>query len=310
MDETSCKICRNLCQYRPVNFDGYDIDCARCGQFEISGTAAALLKKYPEPTNYVDLSLERAKLSGWIRERNDLRDRPKIMSDDVDRIIALPQKSLLRRAESFLIKATRRTRILGAPIDIGDPEMIATVYGRNKDELNYIVRLLVDKNWIDLISSGDEIIITPDGYIHAEEIGHRFQPSQIGFVAMWFANEMQMTYEQGLAEGIRDAGYEPRRVDSVEHNNKIDDEIISQIRRSRFVVADFTGHRGGVYFEAGFALGLNFPVIWTCRENDLENIHFDTRQYAFIVWKTAEELRQRLAKRIEATIGHGPLSRL
>ena len=34
------------------------------------------------------------------------------------------------------------------------------------------------------------------------------------------------------------------------------DRIIAQIRASKFVVADFTRNRGGVYYEAGFALGL------------------------------------------------------
>lgn len=38
--------------------------------------------------------------------------------------------------------------------------------------------------------------------------------------------------------------------------NRIDDEIIGRIRASRFIVADFTGHRPGVYFEAGMMLGL------------------------------------------------------
>ena len=31
---------------------------------------------------------------------------------------------------------------------------------------------------------------------------------------------------------------------------------MAEIRRSRFVVADYTGQVNGVYFEAGFALGL------------------------------------------------------
>jgi len=35
----------------------------------------------------------------------------------------------------------------------------------------------------------------------------------------------------------------------------------------RFIVADFTGQRGGVYFEAGYALGLRKPVIWTCKRD-------------------------------------------
>ncbi len=109
------------------------------------------------------------------------------------------------------------------------------------------------------------------------------------------------------------SGYRPVRIDGKDHNNKIDDEIIAEIRRSRFVVADFThgksGHRGGVYFEAGFAKGLNLAVIFTCREDLINEVHFDTRQYNHIVW-TADNLddfKKRLSQRISATLGDGPL---
>jgi nucleoside 2-deoxyribosyltransferase len=78
--------------------------------------------------------------------------------------------------------------------------------------------------------------------------------------------------------------------------------IVAEIRRSGLVVADFTGNRGGVYFEAGFAMGLGIPVIWTCRDTDINAVHFDTRQYNHIVWKEAGDLREQLQRRIEATI--------
>ena len=112
---------------------------------------------------------------------------------------------------------------------------------------------------------------------------------------------------------IRDAGYEPIRVDNVQHNRKIDDEIIALIRRSRFVVADFTAGkpeepRGGVYYEAGFAYGLGREVIYTCRRDFVEALHFDTRQYNHIVWEEDKlsDFRKNLQNRIEATIGRGP----
>lgn len=52
------------------------------------------------------------------------------------------------------------------------------------------------------------------------------------------------------------------------------------------------------------------PVIWLCREDDLANVHFDNRQYNFILWKPDEldELERRLQNRIEATLGRGPLA--
>ena len=97
------------------------------------------------------------------------------------------------------------------------------------------------------------------------------------------------------------------RFSSIENSHLIADEIIANIRKSRFAVAYFTGHRGGVYYEAGFALGLGLPVIWTCREDHLKDAHFDTRQYNHIVWQTSAELADRLQQRIEATIGRGPV---
>jgi nucleoside 2-deoxyribosyltransferase len=87
-------------------------------------------------------------------------------------------------------------------------------------------------------------------------------------------------------------------VSGVEHINKIDDEIISLIRKSKFLVADFTGHRGGVYFEAGFALGLGLPVFWTCRKDDLKNLHFDIRQYNCIDWADTVDLATRLSREL------------
>lgn len=61
-----------------------------------------------------------------------------------------------------------------------------------------------------------------------------------------------------------------------------------------------TGQRGGVYFEAGFALGLGIPVIYLVDQSDLNEIHFDTRQYNHIVYEN--DLYERLKHRIEATV--------
>lgn len=95
---------------------------------------------------------------------------------------------------------------------------------------------------------------------------------------------------------------DPVRIDRVHHNEKICDKIIAEIRTCQFLVADVTLQRAGVYFEAGFAIGLGRPVIWSCREDDLKNVHFDTRQYNHIVWKEPTDLRIQLADRIKATI--------
>jgi nucleoside 2-deoxyribosyltransferase len=131
------------------------------------------------------------------------------------------------------------------------------------------------------------------------------------FVAMWFSESTTNAYVEGIHPAVRETGYRAIRIDQKEHNNKIDDEIVSEIRRSRFLIADFTCEpnnvRGGVYYEAGFAQGLGIPVIWTCKDTSLKDLHFDTRQYSHIVWKSPEDLLVQLRNRIGATIGDGPL---
>jgi hypothetical protein len=55
-------------------------------------------------------------------------------------------------------------------------------------------------------------------------------------------------------------------------------------------------------FEAGFALGLSRPVIWTCHRGQEGDMHFDTRRYNHILWEQDADLREQLYYRIAATI--------
>ena len=126
---------------------------------------------------------------------------------------------------------------------------------------------------------------------------------------MSFNPALNDAYQSGIYAALKtDCRLDPCRIDREEHNDKIDDKIIVEIRRAQFTVADVTGQRQSEYFEAGFAKGLGRPVIWTCREVELAKVHFDTRQYNHVVWATPEELRQKLRDRVRATIPGARLS--
>ena len=98
---------------------------------------------------------------------------------------------------------------------------------------------------------------------------------------------------------------QPDREDK-EYVGGISDEIMAEIRRSRFVIADYTKQVNGVYFEAGFALGLGLIVIPTCRADELDKLHFDIRHINTLSWKEPANLVDALSKRIRAVIGAGP----
>lgn len=180
-------------------------------------------------------------------------------------------------------------------------------------EVGFLLAYLSENGWTNSSPLlNDELAsVTVEGYARIEDSRVGADRTQ-AFVAIWFNDETNDAFDQGIQPAIEEAGYSAMRIDRKEHVNKIDDEIIAEIRRSRFLVADFSqgddGARGGVYFEAGFALGLGIPVIYTCRKSDIDKLHFDTRQYNHIVWETHEELRTALQNRILAVIGEGPNS--
>ena len=141
---------------------------------------------------------------------------------------------------------------------------------------------------------------------YATDLKRAFSINQFSrdcFVAMWFDTSMEETYQVGIYSPLKDLGYNPIRVDKKEHNDRIDQQIFDEIRKSRFMISDITGHRGGVYYEAGFASGLGLPVIQTCKESDFEKRHFDVFTINTIVYKTNEELAARLRQRVLETIG-------
>ena len=181
-------------------------------------------------------------------------------------------------------------------------------------EVYYFCDYLRERGWISGLISGGGFsgVVTVGGYAHIAE-SLTVSASVQGFIAMWFHESTNDALHQGIEPAIRGAGFRPFRIDQKPDLVKIDDEIMAEIRRSRFLVADFTQHereaRGGVYYEAGFAEGLSIPVIYTCRKDvvDANNLHFDTRQHAHIVWETPEELRVALRNRIVARLGPGPL---
>ena len=156
---------------------------------------------------------------------------------------------------------------------------------------------------IDNFSSA--YVVEVEGYSKVETILGSTASNQ-AFVAMWFDASMDDAYENGIAPAIESAGFSAKVINRDPTVDKIDDAIVAEIRKSKFIVADFThgdkGARGGVYFEAGFAMGLGIPVIYTCRKDMIDEVHFDTRQYNHIVWSDPNELRLRLQERIEARI--------
>ena len=263
----------------------------------------------------------KAHLTSWlINQRRLGEESPLITLKTIEDAKQRRDLPVYERADRFLRYLSRIEPFVGCRFVMEESELLhaqallesrmtVTAMPESTDEIKFFLDYLAAKGWINVHRSG-EYNLTIEGYAHLEELERGATDSSQAFVAMWFHDSMTDAWEEGIKPAIEDAGYEALRIDQKEHDNKIDDEIIAEIRRSRFIVADFThgedGARGGVYYEAGFAHGLGIQVIFTCRKDVFEKVHFDTHQYNHIVWETPEELRSRLVDRIAAVVGDGP----
>ena len=222
--------------------------------------------------------------------------------------------TLIDRIHLILEYLMRKSKRAGDSVEINVEQDYPIAYAKDPAEFDFMINSLVKSGFIKMMRSKpivslDDTIknifdceLTIEGWSKVEQLYKKTPKGNQCFIAMWFSSELDYTYLSSIEPAILETGYKPLRIDKKEHNDKIDDQIIAEIRRSSLLIADFTGQRGGVYFEAGFALGLGIPVIWTCHKDHINDCHFYTNHYNHIVWTSPEELKEKLKNRILATV--------
>lgn len=318
MSPAPCPICQTSAEDRfDIFTNNHAINCPRCGTYRIERVWAHRLRNQ-------SLKFEArtaANASGYLRENQGYLVSKTDVSEGTGFLRNLRQPSVVERAMKLLRYIAGQLPNVGKPIQFplplddrkvgGNPAfdddiLTSVTWSENEEETHFLRDQFLDKH-LGFIRNGQ---ITPAGWVALEEAATRTDES-LAFVAMWFDDSLKPAFTEAIEPAIRDAGYKAERMDMEEHTDPIDDKMMADIRRAKFIVADLTAHRQNVYFEAGFALGLGKQVIWLIREDAKDDKSFDVRQYNFIYWKPDElpALRERLKNRIlgSSGIGQGPL---
>jgi hypothetical protein len=195
----------------------------------------------------------------------------------------------------------------GTPVAFDPQKDYPLIFAANWQEANFLLGQLSLRSFVSALTGTAKWQLNASAYERAEQLeAASYKSSRNAFVAMWFDKSRDAIYREAIEPAISEAGYHAIRIDKTEHVGRIDDEIISQLRQSRFLVADFTGQRAGVYYEAGFIHGLGRNVFWMVDKEELANVHFDLRQYNFIDYDSVLNAKSRLQYRILAVEGRGP----
>ncbi len=349
--QPTCPVCGEPIAREPVArehlFDFLLCECKRCGAFRY-------LRPALKSPNFNDV---RHLVSAWIQRQNRAGVRtPLVPADTRDaesmnkwfeqlKYAGFPQTvteklDALLKAYGDIVKDGISTASIATH---QHPELISLIAARDHDELTELSRLLHELNYIEFSSfrrdfvaypEAESVIIKADGWRRIDEMSKAPGGTDSALIAMWF-HEHTAAYREACIMALRSCGYKPLIVDQSDFNGFIMDQILALMRTSRFVVADFTclpeqvqgesvkcGVRGGVYWEAGVAFGMNKPVIHTCEdsEDSRRRLHFDVTQYRTLYWRPDEltgdvgdltapianpNFAERLAQHILGTIGRG-----
>ena len=287
-----------ICNKSGLN-DGqrFSVRCKTCGEFNSNAVVA--------PALHGDHLV-----SGYTREAfvRGVRLRIDTPSDVEDARRQAP-KTVAERLTRLLKSLAAMSEYPGDSVEVHVRSDRSLAYCRPKEDMREFLRHLEAVGYIvyQLVQSGEaDLRVTTASWMEIDGLAESGTDSSKAFVAMSFSPDLRAAYDEGIVPAVEACGYGPVRIDGQHFLDSISDRIVAHIRESRFVVADMTDNRAGVYFEGGFALGLGLPVLWTCRKSDIDKVHFDTRHFNHLAWETPEELRGLLEMRVRATIGLRP----
>ena len=315
----TCQLCQQPARQDGIHFTNSELEyvmCPLCGDYYITENDQTIyLPQKPRE--------EPAKVASILNERRLSRRGVKKLAYFVwlsdneppkDRYLFLPWRAMLdeypeklsERLDRGLVNLGRMSNKPGE-LFIHSPQLHFSLFTDDPEVADFMLNQLVLSGLVEKAKkdSRDAFRISAKGWERVADLerGKSNKKSKSAFLACNLSNgNISKVVIGAFKTACEGTGFEPRVSTEIEHNDKIDDRIIIEINNARFVVCDMTGQRQNVYYEAGYAQGIKSTVIWTCREDDVEKLHFDVRQYSNVVWKAEADLAEKLTNRIRATI--------
>lgn len=312
-----CPVCgtADTAEY-PKNGDKNRFDCKRCGEFDISGTALATL-----PDQLRQGVHRAALLSHDIRRMSERKKHPFISTDTLDSVWKVDRLPPPQEQSDDLILLIGDSQLTPEqPIRLACLYVNAWIGASLPDAkfrtLNWHLRHLYKSGLLESVETDHDSFnpvgmfqLTMSGWNNYAALKKVQNDSKVAFMAMKFGDEeLNRVVSECFKPAVAATGFTLRLLTDGQGAGLIDDQLRAAILQSRFILADLSHSNNGAYWEAGFAEGLNLPVIYTCKENvwKKKKTHFDTNHMNTIIWhaNNLNETAQKLKATIRATLRH------
>jgi nucleoside 2-deoxyribosyltransferase len=298
----ACTVCGGQANiYNREHGIGEMVDCARCGDFQVSyDVAIAFNLPFRNPK-------EQALASYVVRKMQKPQTRPRLTTEFFEALRFQTLPTPAEASDNLIVWLAQQAD--GRPgtateIAYANPTLLGMVGVVGPEDIRWIVENLRSEQMLvgrvdpelDRVGRGaarDHLPgsqLTARGWQHFEELKRAHISSRYAFLARQFNNpDLDHVFEKCLYPSVEQTGYELRTV--TQRAGLIDAVIEDEIRRCRFLIADLSDDNAGAYWEAGFAEGLGKPVIYLCRANAKDGTpkktHFDADHRHTVRWDLA-----------------------
>ena len=192
-----------------------------------------------------------------------------------------------------------------ATVTISPPPAVGGLLMRNVDPFNLIFDPPYGTRDVvgiigDMIDRTIGVLKTPPSpakAVASVQIEDDFEKGY-AFVAMKIdENDRQLDdVLDAIKEACTRCGIHAERVDEAQTNERITDRILESIRRAEYVIVDLSDSRPNVFYEAGYAQGLNKTPIYIARHGT--KLEFDLKDYPIIFFQSFKQLKDNLEARL------------
>jgi len=164
------------------------------------------------------------------------------------------------------------------------------------------ITLLELADLLQRVSSKRQLVANEESVLDQEYEAAAHDPTRPKklFVVMPFAPEFEDVYILGIREVAERLSLTVERADDIEHNENILETIQAGIRGADAIIADSSTANPNVFYEIGYAHGVDRHTILICRKGD--HIPFDIQAKNLILYSSIVDLRERLGRRLRETL--------
>lgn len=241
----------------------------------------------------------------WVYEQNLAGIKtPRITMEVISVLKHAPQHyDMKRRISRYLNQAVRKAEgETSRQFYYRDTDLRVASHSFEDNEVRDIAYYLMSKGYLKDCGTG-QASVTIEGMMINDQWDAERTGVQQGYAVLSCDDGDDGLYTDGICKGVLAAGYTPLRADDKKQGEWADDQALADIRRSAFIIADFSRQSETVSFRAGFAQGLGKVVIYTCNRDSLEDLSLRLWHENIIIWDHPEDAAPQLEKRILARFG-------